>query len=189
MLLEPKKFDIGRILDKQKFDVPNNATTLELAQIALDLGSKLLGDCLDKLPERVEKAQPQSSEGVTYAFKLKSSDAALTWDSHSVEDIWKMYRALSFKYSLSTTMKGKKLKLGEMVDPNLTIPNHIPSDFVLNHTEPGTACYASLIDAICIKCNDGHVGFRKLTIESRKTLTALEFSNGYLSASHIVKFL
>ena len=188
MLLEPKKFDIGRILDMQKFDVPRDVTTPELAGIALNMGTKLLGDCLDNLVTKVEEAQSQNTEGVIYAYKLKPSDAIINWHSHSVEDIWRMYRALSFKYTLSTTMKGKKLKLADMLHPDLTIAEHVPWEFVLQHTEPGTACYASLIDAICVRCRNGFVGFRKLTLMGRKVSTPLEFSNGYLNSSDILKF-
>lgn len=188
MLLEPRKFDIGRILDMRKFDVPRDVTTPELAAIALNVGTELLSDCLDNLITRVENAQPQDSEGVTYAYKLKPSDALINWHSHCVEDIWRMYRALSFKYTLSTTMNGKKLKLADMLHPNLTIADHIPWEFVLEHKEPGTACFASLIDAVCVRCRDGFVGFRKLTLSGRKVSTPLEFSNGYLNSSDILKF-
>lgn len=181
MLLSPNKFDQGKIIAQKSFEVPEDFYTEDLAELALDEGKNLLLGCLDNLEDSIANARPQSKEGITYALKLNREDAFVDWNQRTVSEVWKLHRALSFKYPIKTCFNGKSVKLTEMVQPKYTVEGLIPSYYFDNKVEPGTVCVSPLLEAICIKCVDGFVGFKKVQIGGRRQLDALNFANGYFN--------
>ena len=186
MLLSPYKFDHGKIISQKQFTVPEDVFTHDLARIALKEGNKLLVDCLDNIEQSVANSKPQSKHGITYAYKLSANDAFINWDRVGVDDVWRTYRALSFRFPLKTFFNGKQVKLLEMLHPKYTTDESlVPSNFADDDlVRPGAVCVSHLIDAVCVKCTDGFAGFKKVQISGRKQLDALNFANGYFNLSN-----
>ncbi len=77
--------DSGSILLQEKCPIYKTDTTVDLYDRLEKLGSKVLLDAIEKLQQGELKPKPQETSKVTYAKKIKKSDAKLDWKKSAVE--------------------------------------------------------------------------------------------------------
>ncbi|XP_066963036.1 methionyl-tRNA formyltransferase, mitochondrial isoform X2 [Macrobrachium rosenbergii] len=107
-------FDAGRILRAAKIQIPWDTKSGTLTKQLATLGAKELMYVMESLPEALEKAVKQSTEGVTKAPKVSEKTSRIKWHVHTCRDIQARYRALDDYFPLWTTWQGVPVKLRNM---------------------------------------------------------------------------
>nr|XP_006813876.1 PREDICTED: methionyl-tRNA formyltransferase, mitochondrial-like [Saccoglossus kowalevskii] len=171
------QFDVGPIVMQTTITVPHRCTTIQLSKILSQLGSNMLLQVLDDLPRKIENSVVQPTNGVTLAKKIKTDMSWIDWCNYSCRFIDRLHRAISTHVTLRTLWRGKLLKLYNMVDLHVTQGLQLP----LADVHPGVVKYHNKHGILCIRCLDGWVGFKSVTIERRKKMSAKDFYNGFLS--------
>ncbi|XP_066963037.1 methionyl-tRNA formyltransferase, mitochondrial isoform X3 [Macrobrachium rosenbergii] len=114
MEIQPHRFDAGRILRAAKIQIPWDTKSGTLTKQLATLGAKELMYVMESLPEALEKAVKQSTEGVTKAPKVSEKTSRIKWHVHTCRDIQARYRALDDYFPLWTTWQGVPVKLRNM---------------------------------------------------------------------------
>jgi methionyl-tRNA formyltransferase len=103
--------DTGPVYGVMTTTVGAHETAGELLErLAVD-GAGLLAATLDGIEDDTLTAQPQPTEGISLAPKLKPGDARVTW-SHPASSIDRRVRACTPEPGAWTTFRGKRLGLG-----------------------------------------------------------------------------
>ena len=100
--------DTGPVLFSRKIQIKENDTAKILSERLSLLGSNLIVEVLDKLPDY--KVQMQSTHGITYASKIHKSEAKIDW-SLPAQTIDRKIRALSPFPGAWTEINGERVKL------------------------------------------------------------------------------
>ena len=100
--------DTGPVLSSRKIQIKENDTAKILSERLSLLGSNLIVEVLDKLPDY--KVQMQSTHGITYASKIHKSEAKIDW-SLPAQTIDRKIRALSPFPGAWTEINGERVKL------------------------------------------------------------------------------
>ena len=100
--------DTGPVLSSRKIQIKENDTAKILSERLSLLGSNLIVEVLDKLPDY--KVQMQPTHGITYASKIHKSEAKIDW-SLPAQTIDRKIRALSPFPGAWTEINGERVKL------------------------------------------------------------------------------
>ena len=100
--------DTGPVLSSRKIQIKENDTAKILSERLSLLGSNLIVEVLDKLPDY--KVQMQSTHGITYASKIHKSESKIDW-SLPAQTIDRKIRALSPFPGAWTEINGERVKL------------------------------------------------------------------------------
>jgi len=100
--------DTGPVLSSRKIQIKESDTAEILSERLSLLGSNLIVEVLDKLPDY--KVQMQSTHGITYASKIHKSEAKIDW-SLPAQTIDRKIRALSPFPGAWTEINGERVKL------------------------------------------------------------------------------
>lgn len=75
------EMDKGPVIAQESISLSRKETKQELADTLLDLGNKLLINCLDDIfSSNTIKLVPQTEDGATYTHKIKKSDGIIDWN-------------------------------------------------------------------------------------------------------------
>ncbi|KAF9815896.1 hypothetical protein SFRURICE_009794 [Spodoptera frugiperda] len=173
MKIKADIFDVGEIISQIRVPVSEDIKLPELTEQLSEYGAEMLVECIRSLPTSLENAQPQSSEGVTYAKKIHKSISEVRWSTMSAVEVYNLYRAIYGVYPLTTTFKDKRMKLFEA----------FLNDNSIDHSDKpiGTIEYCDKTKAIRILCKDRrYIYFRSLRIVGKRQISALDFYNGYI---------
>ncbi len=123
--------DTGPVLMAERMTI-GRQTSGELAERLARLGADLMVRALGALERGAIAAQPQASDGVTYAKKISKDEARIDW-SKSAAEIDCLIRGLSPAPGAFTEVRGERLKIlyaepvagkgvsGEVIGEDLTI--------------------------------------------------------------------
>ncbi|KAJ8922037.1 hypothetical protein NQ315_008677 [Exocentrus adspersus] len=177
MRIRPKQFDIGEILAQSKIPVGSDMKMPELYAELGDLGARVLVDCLRSLPEKLAKARPQSSEGVTLAPKVTSEFAVIHWESMTSREVYNRERALTSLFPLTTSWHGIPVKLIGVTDFSEIGVSDVDGALL----KPGFVKYDRERKVLMVVCaNRTWVGVGKVGVYGRKAMRAVDFDNGYI---------
>ncbi|CAD5115087.1 DgyrCDS4098 [Dimorphilus gyrociliatus] len=194
-LLPPSNgVDTGPILSQKKFQVDENAFTLDLMKLLAKNGSKMLLEVLKEYKKSTAENQATEISSDYYAFKFKTLHSYINWN-HLAENIYKQYKALGYSMELRSSFKGNRVRLHEMHKPDYRIPSLFKSEGKLsnrlnvlgsesnqdsfNQIKNGRVFYSKEKNSLAIKCSDSFIYFNKITLHKR--MSALDFYNGYLT--------
>ncbi|CAM9806506.1 unnamed protein product [Lampetra fluviatilis] len=175
MKIRPQMFDVGNILLQEKHSVPHRCTAVELRKMLSRVGAELLIKTLSDLPGYTEKSTEQPKEGLTLAPKVNTSMCWVRWDQQTTDYIDRLYRAIGTQLPLRTQWMSRPIKLMNMVDiedMSTSLAQKRPN------AHPGDLYFCKHSNILCVRCQDGWVGFRTLVL--KKKLSASDFYNGYL---------
>ncbi|KAK6184660.1 hypothetical protein SNE40_007091 [Patella caerulea] len=176
MQLKPKRFDIGPVLFQKEVPVPYRITAVELCNHLALLGGEILVNCLRDLLNLSKEEKQQDTSKATYAPKITKQMGKLDWKNNTCIDIDQRYRAISSLIPVYTMWRNKKVKLRDMVDPNIT-RDLLQAKF--ENLPVGSVRFYHKENILLVKCKDGLVGFRKITYQN--PMTAKDFFNGFIS--------
>jgi methionyl-tRNA formyltransferase len=119
--------DTGAVLLREGFVIPPDMVATELYNSMASLGATLLIRTLEQFEERV--AQPQSSNGVTYATKITKEEYAIRWNQHA-EQIVNHIRGLSVSPAASCRHGEETLKI--IRAKRIQLPHMVPAGTLLS---------------------------------------------------------
>jgi methionyl-tRNA formyltransferase len=152
--------DTGPVLMAERVAI-GRQTSGELAEKLARLGADLMVRALGALERGAVTAQPQASEGATYAKKISKDEARIDW-SKSVAEIDCMIRGLAPFPGAFTEVKGERLKI--LV------------------AEPATGAGAPgeiIADDLMVACGAGALRLLKVQRAGSKAMSADELLKGF----------
>ncbi len=159
--------DEGPVLAQQTIELTGNETKQELADMLLDLGSRLLIKCLSDVFSGSAKPVPQAKSGATYTRKIKKSDGMINWKKPAV-GIEREIRAYAGWPKSRTKINGIDCII---IDADVTSIESGPGDI---KTEK---------DSLLIGCGTGSLLIKRLQPAGKKPMLASEFIRGYIKNS------
>jgi methionyl-tRNA formyltransferase len=159
--------DTGPTLAQRRVGI---AAGMDAAQLQAQLaghGAALLLETLDALEAGRVHAEPQPSEGVTYAPKIDKCEARIDWMA-SAEAIERQVRAFNPWPVAETIWRDQRLRVWEAhaTRPRAAV-GAVPGD-VIAGTEEGVEVF----------CGQGALAITRLQLEGRRALPAGEFIRG-----------
>jgi len=131
------------------------------------MGAQALCAVLDDLRHGRAQAQPQPSEGITYAAKILKPDMLIDWRRPAVE-IERQLRALDPAPGAQTLLGGQSVKLWRA----LALPQSAAD-------APVGSVIASGPEGLDVRCGDGVLRVTELQRAGGRRLRAVEFLRGF----------
>jgi methionyl-tRNA formyltransferase len=157
--------DTGPIYLRESIPIASVDTAASLHDQLAVLGGRLIVDALDRIETGNLLAQPQASQGVTYATKIDKTESAIDWKRNAI-DIERAVRAFNPVPGAHTKLDGAPLKIWSA---------QAVSD---RHGFPGEVI-ATSDDTIDIACGEGSLAVSELQRAGSRRLPARDFLLGY----------
>ncbi|MDT8446747.1 MAG: methionyl-tRNA formyltransferase [bacterium] len=154
--------DTGALLQCAETPIGPNETAETLTPRLAGMGAKLLLETLDRFDQLTPR--PQAESEATYARLITKEDRQLDW-SQPARDLFNRFRALSPVPGVVTQFKGKGLAL---LDCRLAKGHGAPGEVI----EIGPESFK-------VACGSGALEIVELRPESKKSLSAQDFTHGY----------
>ena len=149
--------DTGPVLLREATTIGPEETTADLHDRLSDMGARMIIQVLGDLP-RV--AQPQASEGVTYAAKIDKSEARIDWARPAVE-VDRQIRGLSPFPGAWCQINGERVKL-------------LRSRLAAGQGRPG-----QVLGGLTIACGAGAVEITLAQREGKRPMPPEDFLRGF----------
>jgi methionyl-tRNA formyltransferase len=159
------ELDSGPILAQSEIEISENETGGSLHRKLATLGGELLGDRISDISEQRLQPEPQDSELVTYARKLRKAESALDW-RQSAQLLERKVRALNPWPMATASLSGTTLRVlssSYREDPVAGMAGE-----VLNADKTG----------VLVQTGDGQLNLEVLQKPGGRALTAAEYLNG-----------
>ena len=143
------------------FPIEASDTTASLHDRLAELGARLCVEALGKLPL---PAEPQPSEGVTYAHKIEKAEALIDW-SKSAAELDRHIRAFNPFPGAQALFGGQTVKLWQA----MPVTGHGPAGRVLAVDKK----------QVVIACGDGALAVSELQKAGGKRLPVQQFLAGH----------
>lgn len=165
-----KELDAGDVLASRALPIEPEMNAHTLALALCEISKPLLYETMIKLDQGKVQATPQNNEEVTYAKKVTPKDAEIFWEKSAIE-ILRQFRGVSPKPGAwsAFSLRGKQTRL-KILDLALSPLQGLPGEIL---------AYDSL--GIIVACKEGAIKIKRLQIEGKKPLEALDFVRGYSS--------
>ncbi|KAK4881527.1 hypothetical protein RN001_004846 [Aquatica leii] len=175
MNIKPRKYDIGEIISQATVKIlPEDRLPQLLTKLATAGANELL-KVLKDLSNYLKHAKAQPQEGVTFAPKITSKNAIVTWTKLSSTSVINLDKALTGLYPLMTTFSDSPLKLYNV---STSASGNVSDGEIF----PGTIRYCKESQIIEIQCADGKwIRVKHVGVPGKKMMTATDFNNGFLS--------
>ena len=153
--------DTGPVLLRGAFPIEASDTTASLHDRLAELGASLCVEALGKLPL---PAEPQPSEGVTYAHKIEKAEALIDWNKSAAE-LDRHIRAFNPFPGAQALFGGQTVKLWQA----MPVTGHGPAGRVLAVDKT----------QVVIACGDGALAVSELQKAGGKRLPVQQFLAGH----------
>ncbi len=150
--------DTGDMLAQAECPIGPETTAASLHDALADLGAPLLIDVLGDLEAFQRDARKQPDAGVTYAEKIKKSEALLDW-SRSAEALDRQIRAFNPSPVCYTELHGERLRVWACTAVSEAASGH----------DPGTVIAASEA-GLLVQCGDGQLAITRLQLPGGRPL-------------------
>ena len=160
--------DTGPMLNSRSTRIGPTDTAKTLHDRLAEMGAELIGESLDDLSAGRSREVAQPAEGVTYAEKIKKSEALIHWQQ-SAEQIDRQVRAFNPSPIAETRFNGGQLRVWDAE------PIEAPAGG--RETMPGTVLTATQ-EGIDVVCGTGVLRILRLQLAGRKPLPAAQFLQG-----------
>lgn len=164
MQLEPG-LDTGPVLARAAAAIGPRETSSELHDRLSVLGAQLLAEHLDAVLAGALAAEAQPAKGVTYAHRIKKSDARLDW-ARSVVELDRQVRAYFGWPVADTLLDGQQLRVWR-AEPSKA-PSHAPPGTIIKIDDAG----------VLVQTGDGVLRLLEVQAAGRARTSALAFARG-----------
>lgn len=160
--------DTGAMLCSERVTITPETTTSTLHDALAPVGATLIVDALRKLEHGGLSAQPQPSDGATYASKITRAEAALDW-TQPAQVLQRRIRAFDPFPGSTTDLNGQTIKIwgARLAAPVSDAP-----------AEPGTILQADN-HGVQVACGTGTLQLLELQRAGGKRLPARDFLSGF----------
>lgn len=166
-------WDTGDMILQERVRITESMTAGELHDTLSQVGARLLIETLDLIEAGDAPRIPQDHSKATYAPKLSKEDCCIDW-SMSAENVRNLVRGLNPFPGASSVLDDLGLKIWDVL---------VAMDCagLAGQAECGQvlALPKSASDGLLVKCGRGCVQIMKLQPESRKPMSAHDFTLGY----------
>lgn len=156
--------DTGPTLARSEVTIAPGDTSGSLMGKLADVGARLIVEVLEKLRGGGLKAEPQATEGVTYAHKIEKSEAALDWRA-SCLDLDRAVRAFNPAPGAHAVLNGEVIKVWG------ARPGQAQG-------APGCVQTAGP-EGVVVSCGEGSLTLTELQRAGSKRLAARDFLRGH----------
>uniref|UniRef100_K3X1H3 Methionyl-tRNA formyltransferase, mitochondrial n=1 Tax=Globisporangium ultimum (strain ATCC 200006 / CBS 805.95 / DAOM BR144) TaxID=431595 RepID=K3X1H3_GLOUD len=188
--IDPRAFDVGRILLQKEFAIPPEIQCNELSQRLASFGAECVLETLQHLAEYKKNAVVQDDSKACKAPKISFQDGILAFQHETADQIFHKWQALSDSVGISVQFKDKVVKLIEIRRPtseDLVFVHQEESrlagetgSFSLVTSPEGTCIFDKTRQALWLKCAaNSWLLVTKLQQADRKVGSAIDFANGY----------
>jgi methionyl-tRNA formyltransferase len=160
--------DTGPMLKSRSTPIGPTDTAETVHDRLAEMGAELIGESLDDFSGGGIREVVQPAEGVTYAEKIKKSEALIHWQQ-SAEQIDRQVRAFNPWPIAETRFNGEQLRVWDAEPIEAPLGGH--------GTMPGTVLTATQ-EGIDVVCGTGILRILRLQLAGRKTLPAAQFLRG-----------
>jgi methionyl-tRNA formyltransferase len=151
--------DTGPVLMRESLVIGAEETTAELHDRLSALGSRLIVEALERLPELVPVPQP--SEGVTYAAKIDKAEARVDF-SRPAAEVDRLIRGLSPFPGAWVEVRGERVKL------------------LRSRLAGGQGAPGQVLGGLIIACGTGAVEVLEAQREGKRPMPAAEILRGLI---------
>ncbi|KAF4144585.1 Formyl transferase C-terminal domain-containing protein [Phytophthora infestans] len=178
--IDPKAFDVGRILLQKHYDIKPGIQCHDLAKELASFGADCIVKTLGDLPMLKKTAVTQDDAVACKAPKLTFKDGLISLNE-AASDIFHRWQALSSSVGVKVQFRGKVVKLIEVRLPTAEELQSVEADEDRNGpAEAGTFFFEKKRQALWLRCADASwLLVTKLQQADRKVGAALDFCNGY----------
>jgi methionyl-tRNA formyltransferase len=148
--------DTGPVLARKAIAIGADETTQELHNRLSHLGAELIVQTLPRLPM---PAQPQTSDGVTYAAKIDKSEARISW-ARPAGEVARHINALSPFPGAWCDIGGERVK------------------FLRASIADGQGAVGTHLGGFVIACGQGAVQIHDVQREGKRRTSAADYLNG-----------
>ncbi len=157
--------DTGPVFLERRIALDAHATAGQVHDQLAELGATALLETVDALAAGTARAQPQATDGVTYAHKIDKHEAAIDW-TRSAAEIDRQVRAFNPWPVAFTTLAGEHVKIhAATIAPQGSL----------------TATPGQLLalegDALRVACGAGTLAITRLQRAGKRPISAREFAN------------
>jgi methionyl-tRNA formyltransferase len=156
--------DTGPVLLQEEIAILEDDTAATLHDRLAGLGGRLIVRALDALQDGDVRAQPQPSQGATYAAKIDKREARVDWRKSSI-GVDRQIRAFNPSPGASTRIRGVDLKIWQCI------------------AAPGSGAPGEVLSAgangVLIACGEGAVLASEMQRAGGRRLAAAEFLAGF----------
>ncbi|KAG1708129.1 hypothetical protein DVH05_024812 [Phytophthora capsici] len=178
--IDPKAFDVGRILLQEPYDIQPGIQCQDLAEELAAFGADCIVRTLAELPSRKKTAVVQDDTAACKAPKLTFKDGLVS-SNDSANDIFHRWQALSNSVGVNVQFREKVVKLIEIRLPTAEELLSVEADENRNGpAEAGIFFFEKKRQALWLRCaNNSWLLITKLQQADRKVGAAIDFCNGY----------
>ncbi|KAJ2783981.1 hypothetical protein H4R18_001373 [Coemansia javaensis] len=185
-----ESMDAGRILAQVPLKIDDTMTRETLEPQLGSLGGVLAGRVLRSL-DQVRASAVEQGPNYTMSRRIEDRDLKIVWEKMTAMDIWALHRASAGLRSVHTILRNQgrifKLMLLDLHLPAREVP---PLNRLYARRPPGSFFYARKVPYFEVPCIDGsRIHVTRLLVEGRTPKTALEFVNGYMRETGLVRML
>ncbi len=160
-----KELDSGAVIGQKKQEIYSDMTYIELHDKLKILSKQLVDELLTKAIKKEIKPIKQNKNLVTYAKSIKKEEGFIKFDTSS-DRLYNIYRGLHKWPETFFKRKSKIIKITQMKLSSMKA------------TKPGIILKINK-EHITVSCKEGSVDLFRLKPESKKDMSALEFTNGF----------
>ncbi|TYZ66443.1 hypothetical protein PybrP1_002416 [[Pythium] brassicae (nom. inval.)] len=184
--IDPRAFDVGRILLQKEVPIPAAIQCRELAQQLAAFGADCVLETLGSLQQLKASATVQDDAKASKAPKIGAQDAVLDLDTQTADHVFHRWQALSDSVGISVRFKDRVVKLAEVRAPTRDDLSELPA--LLRQSvataaaatpTPGAFVFDKKRQALWLQCAAGSwLLVAKLQPADRGVGSAVDFANG-----------
>ncbi|OQS05765.1 methionyl-tRNA formyltransferase [Thraustotheca clavata] len=177
--IDPRAFDVGRILHQTTIPVPPASTFHSLSKFLAERGAECVIETLKDFPAKKANAIVQDESLATKAPKMKREHGLVTW-TESAQRLYQIWQTVGETFGVMASLNSVPIKLLEMRLPEVNERKSLENIETPEAPCPtGTCFFDKSIKALWVKCTDDWVLVTKLQAENRNPGTAVDFANGH----------
>jgi len=159
--------DTGPVYAQESLPISAASTSADLHHELAHLGAGLLLQTLAQIESGTARAQPQATEGVSYAAKLSKAEAPIDWQRSAFE-IARQVQAFNPWPVAQCEWQGQALRIWN-------------AEALLNLRPPTVAGTVLAVqqDRIYVECGEGALGIQRLQAAGRRVVSASEFAHAH----------
>ncbi|KAJ3412121.1 hypothetical protein HDV05_001215 [Chytridiales sp. JEL 0842] len=178
--LHEKEWDAGRILKQSVMPVPEDVMYKDLHDSLAKKGADDLVETISNFDHYLVNAKTQVSSEVSKAPKISKDMAIINWSDMSALRIFTLHRALGYKIPLTTTFRGKRVQLLDIMNPKISIKMDEESKALPPVSAPfGSFFYDKRTKTLLVRCADGWLRVVMVKVEGKREQGMADFANGY----------
>ncbi|HHV34675.1 MAG TPA: methionyl-tRNA formyltransferase [Syntrophomonadaceae bacterium] len=162
-----KEMDAGDIILQEEIEIPEDATTGDMAISMAEQGAIIMDKTLTMIQQGTAPRNPQDHHNATYAPPLSREEEKIDWKCDAKE-IYNQIRGMNPKPGAYTELKGRILKLWRSQVNEDEISGFLPGQVIESNPKAG----------FCVQTGNGQIFLTEVQPAGRARMSAADFLRG-----------